>query len=229
MTNDDNRYDHEKIMLLLPWFVNQTLDEQRTAVVADHLQHCEACQREVQFLRSMKEAVRSDAQAGYREHADVNQDLAKVVARIDANSPRTNPVNQTTFLQQAIDKLSDYLRVFPFGFQGATALAGVLVAVMGFQYYYAPTGDDYTVLSSSEVADSAIRLSVQVASENDLDEVKNTIQSLFDTNGQKFDIENSNNESIVIVVDDTISAAELNTFVVDLSNQASVMHVELMP
>lgn len=45
--------EHEEIALLLPWYVNQTLEDGELARVRAHLRHCLVCRREVQSLRAL--------------------------------------------------------------------------------------------------------------------------------------------------------------------------------
>ncbi|MDI9238405.1 zf-HC2 domain-containing protein [Lysobacter sp. LF1] len=47
---------HSEAERLLPWYVNETLDDAEQARVDQHLAQCRQCQREVEFLRGLKSA-----------------------------------------------------------------------------------------------------------------------------------------------------------------------------
>jgi anti-sigma factor RsiW len=47
---------HKVADVLLPWFVNGTLDKDELAFVQQHLSECVRCQREVQWLRQLRAA-----------------------------------------------------------------------------------------------------------------------------------------------------------------------------
>ena len=48
--------EHKVADVLLPWFVNGTLDKDELAFVEQHLSECVRCQREVQWLRELRAA-----------------------------------------------------------------------------------------------------------------------------------------------------------------------------
>ena len=47
---------HKVADVLLPWFVNGTLDEEELAFVRQHVSECARCQREVEWLRGLRAA-----------------------------------------------------------------------------------------------------------------------------------------------------------------------------
>lgn len=53
---------HPKIEQLLPWYLNNTLAEGERRAVADHLQQCAECARELRALEDVRLAVRNAAQ-----------------------------------------------------------------------------------------------------------------------------------------------------------------------
>jgi hypothetical protein len=46
---------------LLPWYVNETLDEQERAFVRSHVESCEHCRQDVEFLARLGQAVRTES------------------------------------------------------------------------------------------------------------------------------------------------------------------------
>lgn len=55
--------DHEAVSQLLPWYVNQTLNANERAAVAQHLDGCEECRKDVELLASMRDTVQSQVPA----------------------------------------------------------------------------------------------------------------------------------------------------------------------
>lgn len=47
---------HRVVDVLLPWFVNGTLESEERALVERHLAHCKRCRREVEWLRELNAA-----------------------------------------------------------------------------------------------------------------------------------------------------------------------------
>ena len=47
---------HKVVDVLLPWFVNGTLESEERALVERHLDHCKRCRREVEWLRELHAA-----------------------------------------------------------------------------------------------------------------------------------------------------------------------------
>ena len=47
---------HKVVDVLLPWFVNGTLDDEERALVEQHLGQCERCRREVEWLQELHAA-----------------------------------------------------------------------------------------------------------------------------------------------------------------------------
>ncbi len=52
-----NEQPHEALVKLLPWYVNGTLDESESHIVAEHVEHCDECAEEVAELRDLELAV----------------------------------------------------------------------------------------------------------------------------------------------------------------------------
>jgi anti-sigma factor RsiW len=75
----------DEAALLLPWFVNGTLDGTDTRRVAAHLEHCPACRADVARLETVRTLLRSPAQVEYAPQAG----LRRLLGRIDEDERRT--------------------------------------------------------------------------------------------------------------------------------------------
>ena len=57
MTDNTQMHDHDEIDLLLPWYVNETLDQAEHERVAIHVATCNECQENVSLLADVQAAV----------------------------------------------------------------------------------------------------------------------------------------------------------------------------
>lgn len=55
--------DHEELAALLPWYVNETLDESERTRVQRHVEQCHVCRENVDLLSEVQRAVRSGSPA----------------------------------------------------------------------------------------------------------------------------------------------------------------------
>ena len=55
---------HHQIQFLLPWYVNQSLQQHEQRLVENHIRHCLPCRRELNGLRKLAEAVTHDIRSG---------------------------------------------------------------------------------------------------------------------------------------------------------------------
>lgn len=58
MNQAEGARDHRAIELLLPWYVNETLEEHEVQSVEAHLQHCSDCRNALRELNSLSTAVK---------------------------------------------------------------------------------------------------------------------------------------------------------------------------
>jgi len=226
----DNNEQHREIMELLPWFVNQTLDEQQSKIVSDHLEHCEECQGEVKLLETMNAMTRSEAESNYHQHADIDKDLINVMDRIDASESKSQSTNrEASFFSLQLEKISEFLAVSPTGLRFGTAIAGLLVVVLGFQFYQEQSSDDYSVLSSSELDQNSIRLSIKTSLSNDRSDAQMEIRQLIEKHGTVIAIDSKRDGEFVAIVKDDIDVNELVDIVTELEDKESIKRVEIIP
>ncbi len=84
------RSAHSETERLLPWYVNETLDDVEQARVDRHLAQCPRCQREVEFLRDLKSACAdAPAQADAPRQIDPTASFHRLRDRLQ--SPRAQP------------------------------------------------------------------------------------------------------------------------------------------
>ena len=84
--------NHSEIIELLPWYANQTLDENERKAVETHLSECAECASEVKSLSAMKKAVIESANQGPAlSPFALNRALAQIEDYERAKSPPAAP------------------------------------------------------------------------------------------------------------------------------------------
>jgi len=239
MSNQISKHpDHEEIFSLLPWYVNRTLVGEKRGAVSSHIENCHECQHEIQFLESMSDTVKSDSQAAYRENADIDKSLANVMNRIDDKSHQTSALDADA--SSLRNRLSEFFKfamtlpvtlpaTLPVNRWGATALAGTLVAVLGFQMYFSQSNDDYSVLSSSDITDSSMRLSVEMTTAVDQQQAQSIIEQGVEKLGQQIDIETKADGVYTVIFKDSVTVTELSKLISDLESEVQIKRVEILP
>ncbi|MFK7862109.1 MAG: hypothetical protein AB8B64_25100 [Granulosicoccus sp.] len=220
--------DHEEIMAILPWFVNQTLEEQQRKTVSSHIEHCADCRSEIQFLTTLNATVADEAQHLHSTQADVDKSLAGVMDRIESTNQQLKPTDSA--ISRLQPKLVEMFQsAFSFPQWSAAALAGLLVAVLGFQLYTGQVDNDYSVLSSSGIQNPSMRLSVEMAPTANQERAQAIIQLEIDKLGQAIDLERDTNGSYIVVFNSAIDVSKLSEFVIALENDTQIQRVEILP
>lgn len=80
--------EHQEVWEILPWYVNETLDERERASVEAHLLTCAACQEELVRCRNLAAAVQSGAEEAWEPSSG---HFARVLARLDATTAAATP------------------------------------------------------------------------------------------------------------------------------------------
>ena len=87
---------HQQILLLLPWYLNQSLEQDERQQVESHLRSCILCRRELVVLRKLAAAVKQSSDLDVAAEAS----FASLRAKLQTAEPiRQNPVpsnNQPT-------------------------------------------------------------------------------------------------------------------------------------
>jgi hypothetical protein len=72
---------HEEVQLILPWFVNGTLDPEETALVETHLAECGDCRVDLEAERALSREAAAVS-------IDTKRNLAALTERLDSRQPR---------------------------------------------------------------------------------------------------------------------------------------------
>lgn len=156
---------HERVLELLPWYLNATLGADEQGEVERGLATCPACRAELARCRTLGAAVRAEAERrGAESWAPSRHHLAGVLARIDAAERRP----RTPF---ALHRLSAWIRDTPPPVRWVLAAQGVAVlALVAALVGRRPAPASYETLSRHGLAVGAERALVHVVLAEDATE-----------------------------------------------------------
>src|SRR4029453_11096712 len=85
--------DHDDVTILLPWYVNGTLDEREMARVTRHLETCSACAREAHATLLEARALHAEAMPGFAAfERDRDRNFARLLRRLGRPNGRRGPL-----------------------------------------------------------------------------------------------------------------------------------------
>ncbi|MBT5701855.1 MAG: zf-HC2 domain-containing protein [Gammaproteobacteria bacterium] len=132
------RKEHEQAILLLPWYVNNTLMGRDADLVLRHLAHCEKCQKERDRLYELQQIVCEPDVI----KQDSNSSYQKVLTRIDVSERNKISVLEVPVRTHMIQR-------FSVGLKTAAIAASVLALVIGGTQFLGTDrgGDEFRTLS----------------------------------------------------------------------------------
>lgn len=132
------RKEHEQSMLLLPWYVNDTLRGRDAELVLRHLTHCDECQEERDRLYELQQIVREPDVM--KQNTD--RSFRGILARIDASERDKASV-------QDVPVRTHRIPGFSAGLTTTALAASVLALVIGGAQFLSPdrAGDEFQTLS----------------------------------------------------------------------------------
>lgn len=231
MSNQQNSNPaHDEVLELLPWYRNNTLEQEKRAAVVHHLNHCEECRHELEFLASMSELVQSDAEHQYTHQADLEKSLAGVMNRIEVDADQVNTTaSWSSRIMRKLESLLPFAIEMPEARWVATAVAGLLVVVLAIQIQGPQPEDAYSVLSSSDAGDSLMRFSVTATSAAVVDQVRSAIGQEVAETGLQASIEMQTDRVLLVMFDGAVGVEPLNDIITELERQVQIESVEILP
>jgi hypothetical protein len=147
---------HESLSELIPWYANSTLSPEEHALVEEHLKSCDACQGELEWLRTVGAAMTEVA----AEVPVQAPSFAKTMAAIDEWERSKEPARVSRLVSwfQAFWNPSAPMARFAFVAQFALIL-GLGIFILSHRQGTV----DYTTLSGSEQAGGGAKLTVSFA------------------------------------------------------------------
>lgn len=134
-----NGEEHREIDLLLPWYVNRTLEPHERERVEQHLAVCALCQREVRALTQLQSAVILSSE---EIPAPSRGGLERVLARIEADE-RSKKVQQAVWWAELWDRLRAAVLPPPLPAWRLVPVLAILVIVVQFAAIVGLVGREY--------------------------------------------------------------------------------------
>jgi anti-sigma factor RsiW len=173
MMSDQNEQSegerHQEIRELLPWYVNQTLEDSERERVAQHIAQCQTCEEEIARCRTIVAVVRATDVAKWSPSPER---ISRLMARIDGESA-SNRERHWLVIREWFEKIRLILRETPSSLRWAlaaqTAVIVVLAAAIVLQLAASPSLL-YRTLSDAGAGPEAGMLRVQVVFADDTTE-----------------------------------------------------------
>lgn len=127
---------HEQTLKLLPWYLNNTLDDAEAAMVEAHLAECPACRREAESEHGLQDGVTSLG-------VDVDQGWAAIARKLDETE--TPPVRRTPVWRRRVG----------LGWASGGALAASLATVAVVSLPVGKPAEPFHTLSATPTAPTA--------------------------------------------------------------------------
>lgn len=227
---------HEQISMLLPWYLNQTLDPAERQQVENHIRGCLSCRRELVHLRRLAAAVKQTSDLDTAAMASFESVQAKFqMARqpaepSDVNQPDARPEkrdNRMPSLSANATRRRQPIRAFIHNQgMGLAIAASILLAIVPFTIRHGlktPATDGYYTLSDAKPESSAgVELRVVFSksiSSSDIDDILGKI------NGQRVDGPNSVG-AYTIRLDSATGSPDIGAAIGFLRSQQVVMLAE---
>jgi hypothetical protein len=118
--------EHDEILTLLPWFVNESLSDRERQKVLLHLEDCGTCRQERDQLKRLHLAVSEDVEG---EIPDYRFAFRKLSSRIDA-AEANHLSTATSNIPESHEARSGRLRYLPYAVAACLALAVGAVALL---------------------------------------------------------------------------------------------------
>lgn len=215
-SSDAARQEHDTIRLLLPWYLNRTLDHEESARVKSHIAQCEECQSDKRLLHEALDAA-TESQFDL-DSSDTR--LRRVMQRIDTYEQQHSSasINRKTWLQklsQLVQGSGGWQRPVGFAFT-------VLVAVMAFQTLMPQNNSLYEVRSSVPESTGELALRVQLSQPLTESEVR----TLLGNTKLDYSWHLSSDTELLIELPADMSASDVFAIISKLRSQPGVIAVE---
>lgn len=161
--NELRSSQHDAIDRLLPWYVNDTLEEHERAEVDGHLSECATCQESVRLLTGVRSVVREDSPIPIVPEPDTNS----LFAAIDAGDTGSSPSGRSVRYLLAASVL---------------LAIGVSVTILGIRQFDVNTPTQFeTVISESTGETIQYIVEMRFAESASINERQQILKALGDT------------------------------------------------
>lgn len=172
--NASDTEQHQQILLLLPWYVNQSLAEIERKQVENHLRVCLLCKRELLALRNLSAAV--------RDAADLEVAAEASFSRFRSNLHFKQPIRH----EKPNNKFSRFWRATvrhssrrPLQFLAIAASLLVVMMPLMVSFYGSTQSPDYFTLASARPEHAAgVKLRVVFAASVTDSEIQHVLEQI---------------------------------------------------
>lgn len=175
---NENLSVHAQVALLVPWYVNDTLDADEKNLVASHIDQCETCRNEVRFLTSVEQA----ASNGQDVHAIAHNGLAKVLQRIDEVDVQEN--KRTSKVENYLARVRESFQVYWLRSPLITAIVPVIALAVVVALMWSSSSihePAYQTLTNDQLGDQdAVKIHITLSNSADIVALQHLISSLVD-------------------------------------------------
>lgn len=161
--------EHETVFAELPWYANGTLPDSLVDRIDQHLVHCAICQKELHLMRKTYENVSVNTTT----QEQVDQSFARISQRIDTYEAKLHRSGDNTDQSKnsksgVFDRWAEKFRQIFLGsdsyrIPAASLAAVVVVSILSTQFLWSPDADNYSVLTSGDLAPLSLRVSFKNA------------------------------------------------------------------
>lgn len=124
---------HLKTGMLLPWYVNGTLDSYESLLVKNHLAHCEKCREELEFLQHLSTAV---IQQEVNQELQTEQSYSRLLKKIEFGKDSGRYSRFLRFKSDCLGFLSDRIANMTLPPTGYASIAGIIILFVFFTTGY---------------------------------------------------------------------------------------------
>ena len=161
---------HEEVWEILPWYVNQTLDDGEHEAVARHILTCRTCADEVARCQSMAAAIRAAEDALPRPSSENLSRLMERIDRVDAAAAlERRRIRGGEWLQKIRLAFQETPTFSRWALAAQSAVVVLLASAILFQASFAPFSR-YRTLSDAGSSAGPARVYFQVVFADDIAE-----------------------------------------------------------
>ncbi|MEQ1621305.1 MAG: zf-HC2 domain-containing protein [Methylococcales bacterium] len=223
--------EHHQTTLLLPWYLNQSLEPAERQLVEQHLQNCNDCKMELASLQLIADAVANGSNADFSPEESFSKLRAKLqsnrLPRERSNVVRFNiPANSNSASNRENSTLKKQLSQVAARYSKQIAIAASLFLVLipvALQYRTSPEPSSYYTLSATKpevVSDRLIRVVFsKTLAASDIDKLLEQVY------GQRVEGPNSVGAYTVRLAPDA-NGLDLTTALASLRHQPGVVFAE---
>lgn len=216
MTSSNNtQHDiHEQSLFLLPWYFNQTLNEQDRILVESHMKDCLICRREFNSLKALANHLDNDT--GLEEAAQLSFDrVNRRLQNIGVPAPELMHSTKRSIIGPATRPLAKRLT-------GLAVAASVVLAAMPALLYFQGENDYRTLSNMPSKISEKTQIRVAFAKRLSDDEIERLLSHI---HGRRIGMPNSMG-AFTVEVDNQSSAMSLDDALTWLRAQQNVMLAE---